>query len=81
MARLALDETKVFVADTADARAKNAGDNKIFVLAIVILAAFALLVIGVLTVVLAKPELEELPIPALLLEPLGRQLPFDVPNR
>ncbi len=41
----------------------------------------ALLVIGVLTVVLAKPELEELPIPALLLEPLGRQLPFDVPNR
>lgn len=50
MARLALDETKVFVADTADARAKNAGDNKIFVLAIVILAAFALLVIGVLIV-------------------------------
>lgn len=40
-----------------------------------------LLVIGVLTLVLAKPELEELPIPALLMEPLGRQLPFDVPNR
>lgn len=50
MARLALDETKVFVADTADARSKNAGDNKIFVLAIVILAAFAILVIGVLIV-------------------------------
>lgn len=50
MATLALEEAKVFVTDTADARKVNAGDDKIFVLAIVILAAFALLVIGVLVV-------------------------------
>ncbi|WP_103257928.1 CopD family protein [Tabrizicola aquatica] len=39
------------------------------------------LVLGILTLVLAKPELEELPMPAWLLTPQGRQLPFDVPNR
>jgi protoporphyrinogen IX oxidase len=39
------------------------------------------LVIGVLMLVLAKPELEELPVPAWLTAPLNRQLPFDVPNR
>jgi putative membrane protein len=30
--------------------------------------------------VLAKPELDELPVPAWLAQPLGRDLPFDVPN-
>ncbi|MDP3195165.1 CopD family protein [Tabrizicola sp.] len=39
------------------------------------------LVIGVLMLVLGKPELEELPVPAWLTAPLDRQLPFDVPNR
>ncbi len=39
------------------------------------------LVLAILTVVLAKPELEELPLPSWLTAPLGRQLPFDVPNR
>jgi uncharacterized membrane protein len=39
------------------------------------------LVIGVLALVLAKPELEELPMPDWLLAPMDRQLPFDVPNR
>ena len=38
------------------------------------------LVIGVLSLVLAKPELDELPIPSWLLQPLGRQLPFDTPK-
>lgn len=39
------------------------------------------LVIGILCLVLAKPELEELSIPSWLMTPLGRQLPFDIPNR
>jgi protoporphyrinogen IX oxidase len=39
------------------------------------------LVVGILTLVLAKPELEELSMPSWLLAPLGRQLPFDVPSR
>lgn len=39
------------------------------------------LVVGVLALVLAKPELEELTMPSWLLTPMGRQLPFDVPNR
>lgn len=39
------------------------------------------LVVGVLVLVLSKPELEELPVPAWLMAPLDRQLPFDVPNR
>lgn len=39
------------------------------------------LVIAILCLVLAKPDLGALPVPAWLLEPLGRQLPFDVPNR
>ncbi len=39
------------------------------------------LVIGILGLVLAKPELEELPMPSWLLAPLGRQLPFDIPSR
>jgi putative membrane protein len=40
----------------------------------------ALLVTLVLGLVLAKPELDELPFPAWLLQPLGRDLPFDVPK-
>lgn len=39
------------------------------------------LILGILTLVLAKPELEELPVPAWLQSPLDRALPFDVPNR
>ncbi len=38
------------------------------------------LVIGILALVLGKPELDELPFPGWLTQPLGRQLPFDVPN-
>jgi protoporphyrinogen IX oxidase len=38
------------------------------------------LVLGILGLVLAKPELEELTFPSWLMQPLGRQLPFDVPN-
>ena len=36
---------------------------------------------AILTLVLAKPELGEIPVPAWLEEPLGVQLPFDVPRR
>lgn len=36
---------------------------------------------GILLLVLAKPELGEVPLPSWLLEPLGAQLPFDVPRR
>lgn len=39
------------------------------------------LLISILFLVLAKPELNELPIPSWFLTPLGRQLPFDTPNR
>jgi len=39
------------------------------------------LVIAILSLVLAKPELDELPMPSWLLTPLGRQLPFDIPSR
>ena len=39
------------------------------------------LVIAVLFLVLSKPELEGIAMPSWLLEPLGRQLPFDIPNR
>ena len=39
------------------------------------------LVVAVLFLVLSKPELEEIAMPSWLTEPLGRQLPFDVPNR
>ncbi len=38
-------------------------------------------VAGVLTLVLAKPELEEVALPAWLMAPVGGQLPFDVPSR
>lgn len=39
------------------------------------------LVIGILLLALAKPELERAPWPAWMLSPMGRHLPFDVPNR
>jgi protoporphyrinogen IX oxidase len=39
------------------------------------------LVVSILCLVLAKPELDELAFPAWLMQPLGRQLPFDAPNR
>ncbi len=43
-----------------------------------------LLTVGVvaatLVLVLAKPDLGELPVPAWLAQPLGRSLPFDVPS-
>ncbi|NGM46018.1 hypothetical protein G5B31_10750 [Rhodobacter sp. SGA-6-6] len=38
------------------------------------------IVLCVLSLVLAKPRLEELPMPDWLLQPLGRELPFDVPS-
>jgi uncharacterized membrane protein len=38
------------------------------------------LVLAVLVLVLAKPELDEVPLPGWLLQPLGRELPFDVPS-
>lgn len=37
-------------------------------------------VTAVLFLVLAKPELDELPLPGWLLQPLDRDLPFDVPS-
>jgi uncharacterized membrane protein len=40
----------------------------------------AVIVVGVLALVLAKPGLEDLPMPGWLLQPLGRDLPFDVPS-
>lgn len=38
-------------------------------------------VIAILALVLAKPELGEIPVPGWLAEPRGNQLPFDVPRR
>lgn len=45
------------------------------------LAILLVPVAAILTLVLAKPELGEIPMPAWLEEPLGVQLPFDVPRR
>ncbi|WP_316013315.1 CopD family protein [Roseobacter sp. HKCCA0434] len=39
------------------------------------------IVLIILTLVLAKPELIEIPVPGWLSEPRGVQLPFDVPRR
>ncbi|WP_210526729.1 CopD family protein [Rubellimicrobium arenae] len=38
-------------------------------------------VLAILLLVLAKPELGEIPVPGWLREPRGAQLPFDVPRR
>jgi uncharacterized membrane protein len=47
------------------------------------LSAFALIltILAILVLVLGKPEFGALEGPAWLTEPMGRQLPFDVPNR
>ncbi len=42
--------------------------------------ALCLLASGVLFLVLAKPDLGQLPVPDWLAQPLGRDLPFAVPN-
>ncbi|MGI6855685.1 CopD family protein [Mesorhizobium sp. 1B3] len=39
------------------------------------------LVLAILVLVLAKPELDKIPLPHWLMEPRGRQLPFDAPPR
>ncbi len=36
-------------------------------------------ILTILALVLAKPELSEIPVPGWLAEPRGNQLPFDVP--
>ncbi|MGR3592438.1 putative membrane protein [Limimaricola soesokkakensis] len=38
-------------------------------------------ILTILVLVLAKPELSEIPVPGWLAEPRGNQLPFDVPRR
>lgn len=48
LAKLGLQETQVFVADTADARAKHAGDRGVFWLGIAVLATFAVTMSGCL---------------------------------
>nr|WP_315242078.1 hypothetical protein [uncultured Albidiferax sp.] len=48
MARLAVEEAKVFVADTADARHANSGDTKVYWLGISVLGTFAILMVLVL---------------------------------
>lgn len=45
------------------------------------MAAVLVLVVGILTLVLAKPALDAIPLPDWLQEPRGHQLPFDVPSR
>ena len=39
------------------------------------------IVLAILPLVLAKPDLDEIPLPGWLMEPRGVQLPFDVPRR
>ena len=48
MAQLKLDESKLFVADTADAREKNSDNDKVFWLGIVVLLVFAGVIIAAL---------------------------------
>ena len=45
------------------------------------LGLLILAILGILTLVLAKPELTEIPVPLWLSEPRGYELPFDVPRR
>lgn len=45
------------------------------------MAAVLVLVVGILTLVLAKPGFETLTLPGWLVEPRGQELPFDVPSR
>ena len=44
------------------------------------LAVLLIPILGILTLVLVKPELEEIPLPAWLSEPRNNQLPFAVPR-
>ncbi len=44
-------------------------------------AIICTLVVGILILVLAKPDLGGLPVPDWLTTPRGRQLPFDMPSR
>jgi hypothetical protein len=46
LAALALQETQTFVADTADARKANAGNDKVFVLGCVVLSTFATVMVA-----------------------------------
>ncbi len=45
------------------------------------LAVLVAVILVILTLVLAKPELGEIPMPGWLNEPRGQPLPFDVPRR
>jgi uncharacterized membrane protein len=45
------------------------------------LAILLVPLVAILTLVLAKPELGAIPLPGWLEEPLGLQMPFDVPRR
>lgn len=45
------------------------------------LALLLVPILAILTLVLAKPDLGVIPLPGWLQEPLGHQLPFDVPRR
>jgi len=45
------------------------------------LALLLVPILAILTLVLAKPDLGLIPLPGWLLQPLGHQLPFDVPRR
>ncbi|RVV99099.1 hypothetical protein EKE94_08395 [Mesobaculum littorinae] len=45
------------------------------------LTALLVPVLGILVMVLAKPDLTEIPVPGWLSEPRGYSLPFDVPSR
>lgn len=47
----------------------------------IVLLALTLIILTILALVLGKPELGPLEGPVWLTEPLGRQLPFDVPRR
>lgn len=67
-----LGNTVIAVAET-EGRREPPGP----ILPLMVLGALALLVLGL---VLAKPELDEVPFPRWLLQPLDRDLPFDVPN-
>jgi protoporphyrinogen IX oxidase len=62
----------IAVAETEDRRAPP--NHLVLNLTVFVLVA------GVLFLVLAKPNLTGLPIPAWLAQPVGGTLPFDVPN-
>ena len=59
----------------------KAGHYGLRIMAALVLIFLMLPILGILALVLAKPELGEIPVPGWLAEPLDRQLPFDVPRR